>query len=158
MKTNQLDIFVLRFNRIIIKLASIEKKRVFSINGITLTMQQIHLIDTIGRLSGANITEISKTLAVTKGAVSQKLSWLEKRNFIIKTKKEGNNLETFVELTKHGLEAFDLHEKYHKKFDSDMFRFLEDISDNNANFLNEVLDRIEKSFEQVSEIDTLTIT
>ncbi len=150
MSNEKLNMIVIKFNRIINKFSIIEKS-VFNVSGIKLTSYQIHLIDTIGRLPEMNVTEIAKTLGVTKGAVSQKLTWLEKKGFIVKLRQHGNNRDTFVKLTDLGWQAYDYHEKFHEQFDKGLFNAIQNISDENEKCINDILDRLDSALTDVIE-------
>lgn len=151
MNSENFNEIVMKFNSIINKISRIEKKAIFSVDGIQLTVQQIHLIDLIGRFPDINITELANTSGVTKGAVSQKLSWLEKRKFIIKVRGEGNNKETFVKLTDLGWKAFKVHEKYHEKFDRELFDTIKNMSEENTELVNLILSKVDNIFTRFLE-------
>lgn len=55
-----------------------------------------------------NATEIAKQLGLTKGAVSQTLTRLEKKNIILKTKDPYKKNELTLSLTDFGKKAYEL--------------------------------------------------
>lgn len=151
MQGDNLDRIILKFNSLMNKITTVEKKAVFIVNGVQLTTHQIHLLDAIGRCSHINITELANVSGVTKGAVSQKVSWLEKRGFIVKVREAGNNRETFLELTELGKEAFKIHEEYHLKFGYELFEILKNTSVEDKELINLILDKINVVFDKFIE-------
>ena len=72
---------------------------------------EIHMIDFIGRHPDLNISEISEEIGMSKSAVSQMLTKLSKKNFIVK---ERYKKEVTVRLTERGNELFEGHREYHE--------------------------------------------
>ena len=157
MHNDNFDNLLIKFNSIINKITRIEKKAIFNIDGIHLTTHQIHLIDLIGRFPNINVTELANASGVTKGAVSQKLSWLEKRGFLVKVKGDENNKEIFVKLTDSGHRAFDMHLEYHRKFDSELFDMFRNMSEENATFVNAALTKVDDIFTRLLEEENVFI-
>lgn len=76
--------------------------------GISLYPSEIHLLLVIKNDIDSNATKIAKQLGLTKGAVSQTLSRLEKKGIIFKTKDPYNKNELNLSLTDFGKEAYEL--------------------------------------------------
>ena len=72
---------------------------------------EIHMIDFIGRHPDLNISEISEEIGMSKSAVSQMLTKLSKKNFIVK---ERYKKEVSVHLTTEGMKLFKGHQQYHE--------------------------------------------
>ena len=85
--------------------------------GTHLFRKEIHTIQAIGRHPKINITTLAKHMGVTKGAVSQIVTKLIKKEMIRKQYAEGSKKEVVLELTDLGWTGFHNHEKFH----SDMF-------------------------------------
>ena len=79
-----------KFGRIINKFNYIEKiPRDFG-TGKLLYPSEIHLIETIGKTPGINVTELAKRHGISKAAISQKLKKLEKKD-LVERYKNGEN-------------------------------------------------------------------
>ncbi|MGD8845992.1 MAG: MarR family transcriptional regulator [Desulfobacteraceae bacterium] len=76
--------------------------------GISLYPSEIHLLLVIKNDIDSNATKISKQLGLTKGAISQTLSRLEKKGIILKAKDPYNKNELNLSLTDLGKEAYEL--------------------------------------------------
>ena len=70
-----------------------------------------HLLDVVGRNQSMNISEFARFNGVTKGAVSQVVSRLEKKGALRRYKEAGNDKEVFIELTDTGREIYRHHRK-----------------------------------------------
>ncbi|SKC54162.1 MarR family winged helix-turn-helix transcriptional regulator [Maledivibacter halophilus] len=140
MNNSGYEIILLKFNRLLTKIVAMDKKLTFNVGGFDIRSTDIHLIDTIGRFPNANVTEIAKHLGVTKGAVSQKLTVLEKKGFLRRYKDSTNAKEVIVDLTDLGWEAFRFHENHHQQVDGEIFKFLAASSQENIDFLEELMD------------------
>jgi DNA-binding MarR family transcriptional regulator len=94
--------------QVINKIIFSEKKKVLKFNEISLYPSEIHLLLVIKNDMDSNATKIAKQLGLTKGAVSQTLSRLEKKGIISKTKDPYNKNELHLSLTDVGKEAYEL--------------------------------------------------
>lgn len=86
-----------------------------SFNGsIPLHTASIHLIDVIGRNPGANMTQLSEILGITKGAVSQMVSSLERKGFVEKQPLKNSRALCPV-LTEEGKKVWNGHQEFHRE-------------------------------------------
>lgn len=83
----------------------LEKRSVFAYKDINLYPSEIHLLVLISEGHAVNATTMAEKLGVTKGAISQTLSRLQKKNVLLKTKNPFNKNELTVHFTKTGSEA-----------------------------------------------------
>ena len=97
--------------------------------GINLYPSEIHAIDAIATMSIINMTELSRRLGVTKGAVTKIAAKLEKLDLIRRYKYVGNQKEVFLHLTQKGLEAYNGHNRYHAAMNKAIEAYFNGISD-----------------------------
>ena len=76
--------------------------------GTSLYPSEIHLLLVIKNEIDSNATKIAEQLGLTKGAISQTLSRLEKKGIIFKTKDPYHKNELNLSLTDFGKEAYDV--------------------------------------------------
>lgn len=93
-----------------------EKKRIFKFKDVTLYPSEVHLMLVIKNKIDTNATEIAKQLGLTKGAISQTISRLEKKGIILKTKDPYNKNELTLSLTPLGKKAYKLCESIEASF------------------------------------------
>ena len=132
------------FNRIINKFISIEKKPRDYGTGDLLYPSEIHNIEIIGRNPGINVTNLAKTLGVTKGAVSQIVNKLERKNLVKKSRDSNNEKEVMLKLQKKGEIAFKGHENFHSEFYSEIMDEMDNMTSEQILFLQNIFTRIDK--------------
>jgi DNA-binding MarR family transcriptional regulator len=84
-----------------------ERKKIFAFEGVSLYPSEIHLLLVINRDQPVNATRIADKLGITKGAVSQTITRLQKKGIIIKENDPHNKNELILSLTSLGRRAFD---------------------------------------------------
>jgi DNA-binding MarR family transcriptional regulator len=113
--------------------------------GITESLypSEIHTINVIGENEGINVTDLSDKLGVSKPAISQILSKLEKKGLVKRYKSSGNDKETLSQLTKKGKTAFGAHKEYHAKMDREIIEMFKKMSPEEFAFFRNVIGDIE---------------
>jgi DNA-binding MarR family transcriptional regulator len=94
-----------------------------------------HMLDKIGDNTGMNVTEFADAAGVTKGAISQLVSKLEKKGIVRRYKKSTNYKEVFLELTKSGQEVYQKHQKINEQTILPLNEELNKHSDEKVEFL-----------------------
>ncbi|MEY8757785.1 MarR family winged helix-turn-helix transcriptional regulator [Peribacillus frigoritolerans] len=78
-----------------------------------LYMVEAHTINLIGEKIKTNTSELAKLTNKTKGAISQMVYKLVKKDLVLKYKNPTNSREVIIELSEKGKQVF----QYHKKLD-----------------------------------------
>lgn len=78
-----------------------------------LYMVEAHTINLIGEKIKTNTSELAKLTNKTKGAISQMIYKLVKKDLVLKYKNPTNSREVIIELSEKGKQVF----HYHKKLD-----------------------------------------
>ena len=139
------------FNRIINKFISIEKKPRDFGTGDLLYPSEIHNIEIIGRNPGINVTNLAKKLGVTKGAVSQIVNKLERKNLVAKFRDSNNEKEVMLKLQKKGEIAFKGHEDFHAKFYSEIVDETDNTTPEQIQIFQNILNKIDKCVSMYME-------
>ncbi len=113
------------FHRVINKMQILEKKSKTFSGGLVLHMSEVHTVYEIGRNKSLNVTELARIMAISKGAVSQMVNKLEKKEVIGRFKKPSNEKEVYFRLTKKGKSVYTEHEKFHVKMYQDLLDSLD---------------------------------
>jgi DNA-binding MarR family transcriptional regulator len=115
-------------------------------------ISEIHCLDFIGKIKDPNVTKISQSMNMTRGAISKLCKKLINNNLIDKYKKPENDKEIYFKLTELGEELYKHHEIKHKQWEERNNKFFKNITkeyqDIVANFLikfNDYLDEIIES-------------
>jgi DNA-binding MarR family transcriptional regulator len=144
------DLFIKMVN----KYNALEKIPVKFKNVHDLYHSERHMIDKIGENPDMNITEFAESLGVTKGAVSQVVSKLERKGVVKRQKKSGSEKEVILHLTREGKELYEMHKKVNEESLLPLYNKLSTHSDEEVDFLvdmfkwlNEFLDASKKRME-----------
>lgn len=127
-KTDEIHNFTETFLRIINKFKILEKIPIDHGTGNLLYASEINTLEIIGKYPGINMTELARKRGVTKGAVSQIVTKLVKKQLVLKNQVPDNDKVLSLRLTGSGEIAFENHEKFHAKYDAPMIEKLKSMS------------------------------
>ncbi len=137
-------IIIEKFGRMINKFNYIEKiPRDFG-TGKLLYPSEIHLIETIGKTPGINVTELAKRHGISKAAISQKLKKLEKKDLVERFKDSENEKSVLLKLTTEGKIVFKGHERFHSKMDSGIIQKISEMPPAKRKDFERILDEINR--------------
>ena len=156
MDIKNLQTLIEQFIRITNTINNLHSENISFNESVALTLGEIHLIECIGKHEDTNVTEISKILGNTRGAVSQMAKKLEKKGLIVKTKKGDNNKEIILQLSKEGNEIFLEHESFHLSLYEDILSTLDSSSEENIEVVKNILNSIEKYINQYAKNSKIT--
>ncbi len=129
-----------KFIRVLNKFYELEKARFDFGTEQLLSPSEIHTVVAIGKNKDINVTGLSKQQGITKGAVSQMLSKLEKKGLVQREKKGDSAREVVVSLTDKGQQAFEGHERFHYEMYVD---FIQAFSIEEFAVLDKLTDKLE---------------
>lgn len=142
--------FTLKFHEIMHEVFDMEKHSMHFGTDTILSRPEIHLIKTIRENPGKHVTALGEILNITKGAVSQTLTKLVKKEMVEKNQDPDNKSKIIITLTKKGQAAYMGHEKFHESFDKVFLSMFESYSDEQMEFL---IDFAEKAKKQLKEFN-----
>jgi DNA-binding MarR family transcriptional regulator len=131
------------FNRILHTYTVIDKKPKDFGNGDRLYVSEVHMIYLVGKNPEINVTHLSELLGVTKGAISQTVSRLVKKEYLSKYKVR-NHKEVNLRLTEKGHQIF----LRYMQFIDRQFVFAEELYNNATK--NEI-DLVKRLFVDIYE-------
>jgi DNA-binding MarR family transcriptional regulator len=130
-----------RFNRVVTKFALIDRNPRDFGSGERLTRAEIHLIAAVGDRPLVKVTDLARTMGVTKGAVSQNVGRLVRKEYLKKLRSMDNDKEVLLLLTEKGEVAYRGHERYH----AELFeKYQGRLAEEDVRKFNSVLAKIEK--------------
>lgn len=115
---------VTSFRNILHVYSILEKKPLDLDVGVRVYLTEMQTVASIGENRGINITQLAEIMGVTRGATSQTVQKLAKKDLILKSK-ERNQKEINLDLTSLGVLAL---EKFDNKM-KELFTFAEDLYD-----------------------------
>lgn len=145
---------ITQFIKITAKLNELEKIPVDFGTQESLYPSEIHTIDAVGNQFNT-VTAISKHFGITKGAVSQVITKLHKKNYIRKERNEAYPKEVILSLTDKGKKAYEAHKKLHAIMDSGMMDFLDSYPEEWIQTFQTMLVQYEKQIDKYMDLNGL---
>ncbi len=97
-----------------------------------------------------NATNISKQIGLTKGAVSQTLTRLEKKGIIVKTKDPYSKNELKLSLTEFGIKIYEVCQSSQTSFIETQVGYLEKLNANEKEVVLNFLIHMEQAIDDLS--------
>ncbi len=144
----KLEDILAQLSRIISKAFEFEKVPRDYGTGDLLYHSEIHTIHAIGAKPGLNVTQLASILGVTKGAVSQVVSKLNKKGLVDRYKETKNNKQVLLALTQKGQTAYSGHVDYHKKIDGAFFTEIGRVTNEQIEFLEQFFSKFESFIDR----------
>lgn len=144
-----IELMILKFENVMNKYNALEKKPRYYGTKDLLYKSEVHTIEAIGKNSGINVTELAQYLNITKGAVSQMIDKLIKKNLVLKT--PVSETEVSLSLTQNGILVFKGHEEYHKGFYGEISHELKRLSPKNLETYFNILNILDKFLDEKSK-------
>jgi DNA-binding MarR family transcriptional regulator len=135
--------------RFINKILFIEKRTTFQYNDVKLYPSEIHLILFVHQGQDTNATRMAERLGVTKGAVSQTLSRLEKKGMLRKVKDPFNKNELTIEFTDLGKNVLDHYLRITAELHQQYDQYLSTLTDNERTIIRGFLSHAELIMDRV---------
>jgi DNA-binding MarR family transcriptional regulator len=124
------------------KLTFLDRRRKINYHDIKLYPSEIHLILFIYHIQNTNITKIAEQLGLTKSAISQTLSRLQKKGIIKKRTEPFKKNELQVQFTKEGQSLMEHVIEFRSFLETQYLEFLETKSDKEKQTISEFLDTL----------------
>lgn len=118
-----------------------------------LSHSEIHLIEIIGDNQDLSVTDLSRCLSVTKGAVSQALKRLGRKGFTLKRTDPDNLSRMIVELTSKGQTAYWAHKHWHETMDGGFAKYMDELGTKESDIILTFLEKVEDFLSRRIESD-----
>lgn len=112
--------------------------------GVTISMNEVHILEAIQEEEKPFIGNIAKKLRVTIGTLSVAVTVLEKKGYIKKVADESDKRRIYLKLTKKATPVMIAHENFHKEM---VEHVINDLSLNQNTILIESLKEISNYFK-----------
>ncbi|MGD9161632.1 MAG: MarR family transcriptional regulator [Desulfobacteraceae bacterium] len=109
-----------------------------------LHASEIHMVMHIGDNEGVHVSELARITGVTRGAVSQIVSKLEKKGLVTKDEDPENSLKTVPVLTNKGKTAYYAHAQYHEEIDKEFIIFFNRLTGRDITLIEDFLNHLDK--------------
>lgn len=138
-------------------LIALDKKRVVTHNKKNLYPSEVQILmelciiedKELKIVEDTNVTEIAKQMGLTKGAVSQTLSRLQKKGIITKKIQPKNNNKLKIGFTKSGTQLMLLLDNTKKSIEGKYLRYLKKLSEKEKDTISDFLDKMIRIMEKI---------
>lgn len=131
--------FMREFYAISNRLNQIRNTPITFSNGITLNSAGLALINAIANNPSTNMSEIGLVLGLTKGAVSQMATKLQRKSLIEKQKDKESSKDIYLVLTDAGRSIYKEQVEIQKKMVEGIERIVKDYSSDEINLIRKFL-------------------
>lgn len=135
--------------RLINKIIFLEKKNIFEYEGVKLFPSEIHVLLAIEDKQSTNATKLANKLGISKSAVSQTISRLEKKGVITKDKDPYNKNELILSLTAFGDKAFGQYKKRQASNRALFNQYLNGLSEPDSVVISNFLQKVSVMLDQL---------
>lgn len=114
-----------------------------------LYTSEIHIIHLIGKYNGISPLKLSEELNITKGAVSQTLTKLEKKG-MIKRERTGESVNrVLVYLTEEGQQVFEQHRRKHESKLERVYEYISSLPEEKSACIEEFIHILSEEFREI---------
>jgi DNA-binding MarR family transcriptional regulator len=133
-------ILVSLFNNVL----KIEEDCICSDEHVDLSINEMHVIDSIGLNRERTMSDTAKDLQITSGTLTTTINNLVKKGYVFRTRSEDDRRLVYIRLSPKGVHAYKSHEKFHDDF---VFRAIEYLNEEKQLLLIDVLSDIDDYFK-----------
>ncbi len=144
----KMDDFMFEYNQF----SKSVRNQVYVLGKFKLFPSEIQVLIVINKNNDYNLTDISKELNITKGALSKTIVKLTNKGLLNKYKKDENAKSVYYNLTEEGNKACLIHDEVHKNFDISPNEAFSDFCLNNELILSEFIDYYTAYIKHLDEI------
>ncbi len=120
-------------------------------DGLVLYPAQTHMIEIIGADEGITQSEIAARYMITKGAVSQIISFLEGKELIVRRPSPKGRRSTGLYLSGRGREVLEAHRGLHREMTDQVAALAAELDADAAGILERIADVIEQSIRELHQ-------
>ena len=124
------------------KLTFLDKRRKITHKDIKLYPSEIHLLLFIYHIQDTNITKIAEHLGLTKGAISQTLSRLNRKGIIINITDPSKKNQLQIQFTNKGKVLMEHVIEFRNSLETKYLNYLETKSDEEKQTISDFLDTV----------------
>lgn len=143
--------FIDDFVNMINRYNSLEQLDITFIPRVKISHADVHLLDVMWKNPYKKASQLAEIFGVTKGAVSQQIKKLVKRDLINRVQYDDNCKEVFIELTDLGKEAVNNHKKIDMEVLESLNNILSETTDDQKTFLHNIIKSLGNGFDKAEK-------
>ena len=129
MNKKELHKFNNRFNSFALAFEQLKKAQHRNSIDKSITINEVHLIDLIGRNQPVNLVKLSEILEVSRSAITQSVRRLTKKDLVSFEFAPDNEKNKYLILSKKGVDVFNIHKEQQEHIEKAIFSVLRNYSD-----------------------------
>lgn len=135
------------FNGVLVNLfndvIAIEQKALITEEFRDISVNDMHIIEAVGKGKAKNMTSVAKSLKITVGTLTIAINNLVKKGYVKRERSEEDRRVVLISLTETGLKAFHHHEDFHKDL---MEAILRNLSNEEQRAFIKALENLKRYF------------
>lgn len=139
-------------NEVLVKLfrniGTIEEQTLKKGNYKNITVNDMHVMEAIGKGEPKNMTAVAKKLAVTTGTLTISVNSLVKKGLVERVRSEEDRRVVLVHLSPTGMSAYNHHQQFHKRM---VDAVVENLSEEEKEVLSKALGNLSGYFQKCLE-------
>ena len=144
MNKKELHKFNNRFNSFVLAFEQLKKDQHRNSIDKSITINEVHLIDLIGRNQPMNLVKLSELLEVSRSAITQSVRRLIQKNLVVFDFAPNNGKNKYLRLSEKGIEVFKIHKEQQAYIEESVFSVLNNYSEEELQTVVKLMDDIEK--------------
>lgn len=138
-----------RFNSFALAFEQLKKDQHRNSIDKSITINEVHLIDLIGRNQPVNLVKLSEFLEVSRSAVTQSVRRLTKKNLVSFEFAQDNEKNKYLTLSKKGVEVFNIHKEQQEHIEKAIFSVLSNYSEEDLQKVMKLMDDVERVWREL---------
>ena len=143
MNKKELHKFNNRFNSFVLAFEQLKKAQHRNSIDKSITINEVHLIDLIGRNQPMNLVKLSELLKVSRSAITQSVRRLIQKNLVVFDFAPNNGKNKYLRLSEKGIEVFKIHKEQQAYIEESVFSVLNNYSEEELQTVVKLMDDIE---------------
>ena len=150
MNKKELHKFNNRFNSFVLAFEQLKKAQHRNSIDKSITINEAHLIDLIGRNQPVNLVKLSELLEVSRSAITQSVRRLTKKDLVTFEFASDNEKNKYLILSKKGVEVFNIHKEQQEHIEKAIFSVLRNYSEEDLQkIVMKLMDDVEKVWREL---------
>ena len=149
MNKKELHKFNNRFNSFALAFEQLKKAQHRNSIDKSITINEVHLIDLIGRNQPVNLVKLSELLKVSRSAITQSVRRLIQKNLVVFDFAPNNGKNKYLRLSEKGIEVFKIHKEQQAYIEESVFSVLNNYSEEELQTVVKLMDDVEKVWREL---------
>ena len=149
MNKKELHKFNNRFNSFILDFERLKKDQHRNSIDKSITINEVHLIDLIGRNQPVNLVKLSELLEVSRSAITQSVRRLIKKDLVSFEFAPDNEKNKYLILSKKGVEVFNIHKEQQEHIETAIFSVLKNYNEEDLQMIMKLMDDVEQVWQEL---------